>query len=377
METHTDRHSPKWSWSRLFLALGLAGAVVAAFFWGRFSSFSEATAASPPDSVSPRPTHEPAGTAFPGTADSDYSQRVVAYINRNIKITREELGEYLIARQGAERVELLVNRRIIENACKQQGIIVTEAEIEAALQDDLKNMNIISIKDFVDHLLRKFQKTLYEWKEDVVWPKLALGKLCVASGRIKITEEDVQKAFEAYHGEKVKCQMIFWPPEEKQRVLTSDIYAKIRDNPEEFNRVAKSQASPQLATQQGLLPPFGRNTTGNEEMERAAFTLQRGEVSHVIETPQGLIVLKCLDHLPPDKGVSLEKERPKLEKEIREKRIVLEIPKLFKELKEQARPEIFLTPKKTTAEDIGREVKDIPDRSSGNLALPTHDPHGN
>src|SRR5260370_34641566 len=43
---------------------------------------------------------------------SDYSQRVVAYIHGNIPVTREELGEFLIARQGASKVELLVNRRL-------------------------------------------------------------------------------------------------------------------------------------------------------------------------------------------------------------------------------------------------------------------------
>src|SRR5947208_738455 len=43
---------------------------------------------------------------------SDYSQRVVAYIHGNIPVTREELGDFLIARYGVSKVEPLVNRRI-------------------------------------------------------------------------------------------------------------------------------------------------------------------------------------------------------------------------------------------------------------------------
>src|SRR5262249_54083795 len=39
--------------------------------------------------------------------------QVVAYINGTIGVTREELGEYLIERYGAEKLEFLVNRRII------------------------------------------------------------------------------------------------------------------------------------------------------------------------------------------------------------------------------------------------------------------------
>jgi hypothetical protein len=238
-------------------------------------------------------------------------------------------------------------------------------------------MNNLPLKNFVDNVLHKYQKTLYEWKEDVIWPKLALSKLCVASGRVKVTEEDVRKGFEAYHGEKVECQIIKWPPEEKKRVMT-DIYAKIRDNPEEFNQAAKNQATTALASQQGHVPPFGRNTTGNDELEREAFALRPGDISRVIETPQGLVVVKCLGHIPPEKGVSLEAERPKLEKEIREKKITMEIPKVFKELKEQAQPQIFLNPKKTTSlEEIEHEVKDTLNPAPGNPALPTHTPKAN
>jgi hypothetical protein len=373
MEGQANRLNAKWSWSRLFLALALVGAVSGAFVWGRLSSSSEATAAPPQDSS--RLSHDPVAKAGPANGDADYSHRVVAYINGSMPITREDLGEYLIARQGAERVELMVNRRIIEEACKQKGIVVTDVEVEAALEQDLKGMSNLSLKEFVNNVLKKYQKTLYEWKEDVIWPKLALTKLCIETGRVKITEEDVHKAFEAYHGEKVDCQLIIWPPAEKNKVLT-DIYAKIRDNPAEFELAAKSQASSALAAQGGHVPPFGRNTTGNEEMEREAFALRPGDISRVIETPQGLVVVKCLRHIPPEKGVSLESERAKLEKEIRERKITLEIPKLFKELKDQARPQIFLI-KTTTMEDIEREVKEALSPVSGNPALPIHTPKGN
>src|SRR5262249_2812879 len=40
------------------------------------------------------------GGVVPAAATSDYSQRVVAYIYDNIPVTREDLGEFLIARYG-------------------------------------------------------------------------------------------------------------------------------------------------------------------------------------------------------------------------------------------------------------------------------------
>src|SRR4051812_47422543 len=80
----------------------------------------------------------PAQSAAPTADRSDYARAVVAYINENEPITRQELGEYLIARYGTEKIELLVNRRVIEVACRARGIEVTAGEVEAALGDDLK-----------------------------------------------------------------------------------------------------------------------------------------------------------------------------------------------------------------------------------------------
>ena len=63
---------------------------------------------------------------------------VVAYLKGNIPITCQELGDYLIERQGAERIENLVNRRIIELACRERGIFVSDAEVDAQFAEDMK-----------------------------------------------------------------------------------------------------------------------------------------------------------------------------------------------------------------------------------------------
>ena len=46
---------------------------------------------------------------------------VVAYLHGNQPVTREELGEFLIARFGSEKVEFLVNRASSTAACHRQG----------------------------------------------------------------------------------------------------------------------------------------------------------------------------------------------------------------------------------------------------------------
>ena len=132
---------------------------------------------------------------LPQALASDPGQsREVAYIYETIPITREELGEYLIARFGTERLDLLVNKRIIEIECRKAGVEVTQAEIDEKLNNDLTGLNV-DRKTFVDKVLARYKKTLYEWREDVLRPQILLAKL--VRSRVKVTDEDLRKAHDA------------------------------------------------------------------------------------------------------------------------------------------------------------------------------------
>jgi hypothetical protein len=304
-------------------------------------------AASPPSPQ--KGTGVPAPT--PAESNSDNAHRWVAVIYDNIPVTREELGDYLIARHS-DKLELLVNKKIIEHACKEKGIDVTAAEVDAALAEDLKGMNGITPEIFVNKVLKQYNKTLYEWKEDVLRPKIAMSKLC--QSRVQITDKDYQDAFEAYYGEKVECRIVLFPKGEEKHAMT--LYADMRKSDEEFDRLARQQASPTLAASGGRIRPISRHSTANDELEKEAFSLQPGELSRLIGTPEGTVVLKCVRRIPPDKSKNLETERANLQKEIMDKKVQAEIPKVFAELREQAKPKLFLK-KSTSQEDLERAVK--------------------
>src|SRR5205823_5969091 len=91
-----------------------------------------------------RAAAQPAGNPGPtAAAPSDYAKRVVAYVHGNQPVTRQDLGEYLIHRQGADKLPLLVNRRLVEHACRQRGIAaVVPAEVDAAFANELKEMRL-------------------------------------------------------------------------------------------------------------------------------------------------------------------------------------------------------------------------------------------
>src|SRR5262245_36842053 len=118
-----------WMRRKLLAFAVVFGVGVAAFCWGRHEAHSQ---------IAP-----PQGRGVVPEGKSDYSQRVVAYIFDKFAITREDLGDYLIARFATpQRIDFLVNHKIIEHICRLKNVHITEAEINMQLKEDLRTFNV-------------------------------------------------------------------------------------------------------------------------------------------------------------------------------------------------------------------------------------------
>lgn len=261
----------------------------------------------------------------------------IAHLGEGVPVTREQFGEYLIARFGSSKLDMLVNSRIIAAVCKGKEITVSDAEIEAALAAHVKKYNATA-EVFEKKVLEPAGSSLYEFKEDMLRPELLMSKL--VRPQVKATEAEVKLAYDAYHGERVECRMILYPRGE-ERVAMQE-YAQLRDSEEAFARKAKNQASSRLAALGGKLPPIGRNTTGNEELEREMFSLNPGEVSRLVGSPEGTVLVKCDRRIPADSSVSLETVRETLTQEVLQRKLRVEIPRYFADLRKNANPRIML-----------------------------------
>jgi hypothetical protein len=319
---------------RVFTTFGLVAAVACGFWLGRGGSQGVAVAApQPPKAAAEVPAAPP--------VSPDYKERVVAYIYGSVPITREDLGEYMIARHGLDNVELLVNKKIIELACEKRNITVADAEIDAAILADCESIGV-NKRDFVMKVLKQYGKTMFEWKQDVIKPRLLLTKL-VKDKVAQPTEEEVHKAFDAVYGEKRDCRIIIWPPEPAEERAAMKEYDDIRKSEEGFDRKARTQANSALAATGGRIKPIAHNSGVHAEVEKAAFSLQPGEVSALIKTQkEGTIVLKMDKIVPPEANVKFEDKREMLAKDVYEKKVTAEIPKLFQALREEAKPVFIL-----------------------------------
>jgi len=275
---------------------------------------------------------------------SDYSQRIVARIYGNEDISREDLGEFLIARHGYQTLETLVNRRIIDHACKLKNIVITDADVEAALDEDLKPMNI-DRPTFIKHVLKQRGKTLFEWKEDVIRPGLQLKALCREG--INVEEAEIHKAFDARFGEKVRCRLIIWP--EKEFRVAQRLWEEIRKSEAAFIEAATHQPNAQLASVGGQIDSIGRGIAKDDLIEKIAFRLKEGEVSELFPLTRGaakdegtIAVLRCEGRIPPDPKITFEKVHDDLAKEVMNQKVAEAVPALIKKLREEAKAEMFM-----------------------------------
>ena len=302
-----------------------------------------ACAIGPGTALAQPPKLQPAAAQPKPAPTSDYDKRVVAYVHGNVPVTREELGEFLIARGGMEKVELLINRKIIEIEAYRRGVSTTPLEIGAGLAEDLRGIGAKE-DEFVKLILPKYGKTRYEWEQDVIRPRILLGKMC--RDRVKVTDDEVRRLYENRYGEKRQARIIAWPknlpttpPEAKVRELTAQEKAAARSSPEEFDKLAAAQPNVDLAKVGGRTNPVGRHgEDADPKVEAALFALKLGEISDWVETPTSWLCMKLLEVTPPDAHKPIEKVRGDLEKEIVDKKLNAEIPKFFEEAKKAANP---------------------------------------
>lgn len=331
--------------------LAFAGVAAAGYVFGMTSDRLAAqppapglpgTPTAPPTAQPPMGAPKPAASPAP-----EADRRVVGYIYGNVPITREELGDFLIARGGHEKLELLANKKIIEYEAARRGVTVTTVEVKAGLEEDLRGLGI-NQKDFEKHVLPRYGKTMYEWVEDVIKPKLLLTKMC--KDRVKVTDEDIKKEYDNLFGERRQAKLICWSKDDARAAQSQ--WAEASKGDAEFDSIARTQADKNLAAANGLVKPVGRHPEGQDAtVVRELWKLKVGEMSGIIEVPSGLMCVKCVAVVPPEAGKPLdEKMTAALTRDLYEKRLSTEIPKCFQELKTAAAPNLLLKGPPSAAE---------------------------
>lgn len=142
-----------------------AGIVILCVAWRLWAGGTQADAGPP--------AKPPTAAAKPGPLPP--GAKPVALVN-GTEITHDQLAAECLARHGTAVLETIVNRRIIELACRQAGITVSPQDVDAEIDAMSRRFNVPKDK-YVELIQRERGVTARQYADDIVWPMLALRRL--------------------------------------------------------------------------------------------------------------------------------------------------------------------------------------------------------
>ena len=265
----------------------------------------------------------PQQAAAPAAAGS----KPVAIVN-GVEITADDLAAECLARHGAGILETLVNRRIIEQACRQQGITVTPQDASTEIDAMARRFSVPRDK-WLEMIQQERGISPKQYADDIVWPMLALRAL--ARGAIEPTDDEIRLAFENRFGPAVKARIVAC----RTRPDAEAVRKRAVAAPDEFGSLARQHSvDVGSASANGWVEPI-RMHSGDPAFDRAAFALPEGAISDVVQVGDQFIMIKCEGRLPPS-GAKLEEVRPQISEELREKKSRQASNAVFKQLQEAA-----------------------------------------
>jgi len=289
---------------------GAAAAVIVAVGIGwRLMTGSLEADATPPSTAAPLAT----------------GAKPVAIVN-GVEIIADQLATECLGRHGGSVLETLVNRRIIEQACRNQGISVTPQDVSGEIDAMARRFSVPRDK-WLEMIQQERGITPKQYADDIVWPMLALR--CLARNAVEPSAEELQQAFENRFGPAVKARIIACRTRQEAEAVRSQALAA----PDEFGALARQHSvDVGSASANGWVQPI-RLHSGDPAFDKAAFTLQDGGISDVVQVADQFIVIKCEGHLPAS-GAKLDEVRPHLVEELRERKSRQASSEIFKKLQD-------------------------------------------
>lgn len=267
---------------------------------------------------------------------------VVATVNGD-RITMKELGDECLLRHGEEVLETEISKLLLQQAIKRENLTITEADLEAEVRHAAELAGVVDAQGRAD--LDKWFKTVTEeqgidrneYMRDAVWPSAALKKLTAST--VQVSEEDIKKGFQANYGQRVRCRAIVLGTMRRAQ----EVWEKARRNPsiEYFGDLAEEYSiEPTSKALRGEVPPIQRYG-GQLQLEEAAFALQAGQLSGIVQVNDKFLVLRCEGRTEPV-NVRESEVRDILTRDIYEKKLRLAMSEKFESIRESSRIDNYL-----------------------------------
>ena len=177
------------------------------------------------------------------------------------QITMRQLSEECITRHGTEVLDGEINRKLLTQALKAANATVTERDLDveiaraAETYGYLKKDGSPDVHAWLAKVVKDEDATVELYVRDAVWPSVALKKLVAA--RVEITEEDIDKAYEANYGARVEALVIVLDNHRRAQEVWE--MARSDSTDEHFGKLAQEYSiEPISKANFGKVPPIRR-----------------------------------------------------------------------------------------------------------------------
>lgn len=267
----------------------------------------------------------------------------VAAIVNGVQIPKNHVAEECIVRYGKDMLETEINRSLLSQTLQKNGMQVAQDDINAEISraaealGHLDPTGKVDVDRWLKFVTGNDLAKVDFYIEDEVWPTVAVKKLVESS--VSVTEEDMQKGFEANYGPRVEVLAIMTNDHrQSQKVWTM---AAANPTAEYFGQLAfQYSIEPASKNNYGQVPPIQRHG-GRAELEKEAFNLKVGEISKVVQVGEFWVIMYCQGQTEPV-VTEFDAVKDEIHRTILEKKMRLAMYEKFQQIREEAQIDNFL-----------------------------------
>ena len=271
---------------------------------------------------------------------------VAALVNGK-PVQQKLVAEECIVRFGKTMLAVLIRNRLLEQSLQAAGKTLSEEETGQLINAEIAQAAVKSgfvangkpqVEAFLKFVSQKDASKVEFYIEDEVWPTIALQEL--VKQNVKVSEEDIQKSFEANYGPHVEVRAMMF----RDHRSASEIWKMATANPTEefFGKLANQYSiEPMSKNNFGHIPPV-QKYSGQPTLEAEAFALQPGEISKVIQLGDYWTFLYCRGRTTP-KTNDVEEVREYIVKDVTTRKMYVEMEHARQKMFKEAQIDNYLT----------------------------------
>ncbi len=285
----------------------------------------------------------------------------VAAIIGGQPIYLETLIDRCVELYGRQDLEGLILFTLLKQEAKKVNLTVTEQDIDTEIWIKAAETTFPDadgkpkIEEYMKRELAMTKLPEEVYRTNILWPEIVIRKL--SAPMVEVTDEDLQKGFEANFGESIQCLGIVLNEERRAR----DVWQQARTLPAKENKsleevfgdlAAKYSVEPGSKQMRGEIAPITKNG-GMPNLENEAFSLKPGELSSVIQIDRETFVILYCKEILPAKEVSFDEVKDSIANDIRKKKEILAARQYISDLYKRSTINNFLTGQKIAPQAAG------------------------